>query len=101
MRSKMAMMATGFPPPMFNHATRSLNPYSAAGDGGGDVIIASMQSGLRWNVIGKVSNCLFGEVLHAVEVTYRGHYAIKVRSEQSDEFRFGCTAWFRLRCSEA
>lgn len=40
-------------------------------------MIASASSQLKWHVIDKVRDCLYGEVLRAVEV-HGGHFAIKV-----------------------
>eukprot|EP00903_Cladosiphon_okamuranus_P007070 g6871.t1 len=48
------------------------------GDGG--FMIASVSSGLQWHVIDTVRNCLYGEVLRAVEVVNGGYFAIKQMS---------------------
>lgn len=42
-------------------------------------MIASGSTRLQWHVIDKVRDCLYGEVLRAVEVGHGGHFAIKVR----------------------
>lgn len=90
MFSTMAMMSS-FADPHFSPAIRqSPSPYvtpaaPAAAAAGGimheSVMIASRSSGRRWHVMDQVGECLFGEVLRAMDIVHGGYYAIKVRSE--------------------
>eukprot|EP00752_Nemacystus_decipiens_P011246 g9995.t1 len=56
--------------------------YSSSSNNSGDggFMIASASSGLRWHVVDTVRNCLYGEVLRAVEVMHGGCFAIKQMS---------------------
>ncbi|CAN0289301.1 unnamed protein product, partial [Scytosiphon promiscuus] len=91
--TKMAMMSS-FSPPFFNPAIRhSPSPYIAGAPPGGSmeesVMIASGSSGRGWHVIEKVAECLFGEVLRAMDTLHGGSYAIKQMSLEMISRRAG------------
>lgn len=105
-------MLSGFSTPQFSRAMRiTPSPYCVTppptgaaaaqectknSSGGGGFEIASGLSGRRWHVVDAVRNCLYGEVLRAVEVVRGGFFAIKVPRQLCFTHMFVCV-WGGLR----